>query len=102
MKFSLNYQNQPVCEEHWEKSGEEATFESVKQNVEDFTNRVAVDLTCKEKKDLSELETLSSSDKESLWGNIFDEEGGEKISHHVRAGKGKAIRNRKKKEGANR
>ena len=102
MKFSLNYQNQPVCEEHWEKAREETTFESEKQNVEDFTNRVAVDLTCKEEKDLPDLETLSSSDKESLWGNIFDEEGGKKISHHVRAGKGKAIRNRKKKEGANR
>ena len=70
--------------------------------MEDFTSRVAVDLTCKEEKDLPDLETLSSSDKESLWGNIFDGEGGEKNSHHVRAGKGKAIRNRKKKEGANR
>ena len=102
MKFSLNYQNQPVCEEHWEKQREEATFEAEKQNVEEITSRVAVDLTCKEEKDLPDLETLSSSDKESLWGNIFDEEGGEKISHHLRAGKGKAIRNRKKKEGDNR
>ena len=102
MKFSLNDQNQPVCEEHWEKPREEATFEAEKQNVEDFSNRVAVDLTCKEEKDLPDLETLSSSDKESLWGNIFDEEAGEKISHLLRAGKGKAIRNRKKKEGANR
>ena len=101
MKFSLNYQNQPVCEEHWEKAREEATFEAEKQNVEDFTNRVAVDLTCKEEKDLPDLETLSSSDKESLWGNIFDEEGGEKNSHHVKAGKGKNGRKRKKKEGAN-
>ena len=100
MKFSLNYQNQPVCEGHWEKPREEATFELEKQNSEDFTNRVAVDLTCKEEKDLPDLETLSSSDKESLWGNIFDEEGGEKILHHVKAGKGKDGRNRKKKEGA--
>ena len=101
MKFSLNNQNQPVCEEHWEKAREEATFEAEKQNVEDFTNRVAVDLTCKEEKDLPDLETLSSSDKESLWGNIFDEEVGEKNSHHVKAGKGKDGRNRKKKEGTN-
>ena len=101
MKFSLNYQNQPVCEEHWEKPREEATFESENQNVEDFNNRVAVDLICKEEKDLPDLETLSSSDKESLWGNIFEEEGGERISHHVKAGKGKDGRNRKKKEGAN-
>ena len=101
MKFSLNCQNQPVCEGHWEKPREEATFEAEKQNVEDFTSRVAVDLTCKEEKDLPDLETLSSSDKESLWGNIFDEEDGEKNSHHVKAGKGKNGRNRKKKEGAN-
>ena len=101
MKFSLNYQNQPVCEEHWEKPREEATFEAEKQNVEDFTKRLAIDLTCKEEKDLPDLETLSSSDKESLRGNIFDEEGGEKIPHLVKAGKGKDGRNRKKKEGAN-
>ena len=84
-----------------EKPREEATFEAEKQNVEDFTKRLAVDLTCKEEKDLPDLETLSSSDKESLWGSIFDEEGGEKISLHVKAGKGKDGRNRKKKEGAN-
>ena len=101
MKFSLNYQNQRVCEEHWEKPREEATFEAEKQNVEDFTKRLAVDLTCKEEKDLLDLETLGSSDKESLWGNIFAEEGGEKNSHHVKAGKGKDGRNRKKREGAN-
>ena len=100
MKFSLNYKNQPVCEEHWEKPREEATFESENQNVEDFNNRVAVDLICKEEKDLPDLETLSSSDKESLWGNIFEEEGEEKISHQVKAGKGKEGRNRKKKGGA--
>ena len=69
--------------------------------MEEITSRVAVDLTCKEEKDLPDLETLSSSDKESLWGNIFGEEGGEKNSYHVRAGKGKDGRNRKKKEGAN-
>ena len=101
MKFSLNYKNQPVCEEHWEKPREEATFEAEKQNVEEITSRVAVDLTCKEEKDLPDLETLGSSDKESLSGKNFDEEGGEKISHHVKAGKGKDGRNRKKKEGAN-
>ena len=70
--------------------------------MEEITSRVAIDLTCKEEKDLQDLETLGSRDKESLWGNIFDEEGGEKISHHVGAAKGNAIRNRKKKEGANR
>ena len=57
--------------------------------------------SCKEEKDLPDLETLGSSDKESLSGKNFDEEGGEKISHHVKAGKGKDGRNRKKKEGAN-